>query len=84
MDYAEFYSGTAEERIFKYHMAWSVAYFLQVGAPEVRFRPFENLRSDLLGAVVGTRSRDEASKVVMTEQMQKNLIDEWLTFWKRH
>ena len=65
-------------------MAWSVAYFLQVGAPDVRFRPFENLRGDLLRAIVRTRSRDEASKAVMTEQVQKNLIGEWLTFWKRH
>lgn len=83
MDYAEFYSGTQEERILKYHIAWSIAYFLQVGAPEVRFQPFKDLRRDLLSALVRTRSRDEASKAVISEQLQKELIAEWLSFWKR-
>ena len=83
MDYAEFYSGTQEERILKYHIAWSLAYFLQVGAPEVRFQPFKDLRRDLLSALVLTRRRDEASKAVLTEQVQNDLIAEWLSFWKR-
>jgi hypothetical protein len=83
MDYAEFYSGSNDERMLKYHIAWSVAYFLQVGAPEVRFQPFKNLRADLMRALVSTRRRDEAMKAVLTEQVQKDLIAEWLYFWKR-
>lgn len=84
MDYAEFYSGTQEERVLKYHIAWSIAYFLQTGAPEVRFQPFRNLRSDMLKALLRTRRRDEASKAVLTDELQKELISEWLSFWKRH
>lgn len=83
MDYADFYSGTTQERALKYHIAWSVAYFLQIGAPEVRFQPFKDLRSDLLHALVRTRSRSEASKAVLTGEMQKQLVAEWLYFWKR-
>ena len=84
MDYPDFYSGSSEERIFKYHIAWSVAYFLQVGAPKVRFQPFKNLRADLMKALVRTRRRDEAVKVVIADEMQKELIVEWLSFWKKH
>ena len=84
MDYAEFYSGTPEERTLKYHLAWSVAYFLQIGAPKVRFKPFKNLRSDMLSALLRTRSRIEASKAVLTDEMVKELTAEWLSFWKRY
>ena len=84
MDYADFYSGTPEERSLKYNIAWSVAYFLQIGAPEVRFQPFKNLRSDMLSALVRTRSRIEASKAVLTDEMVKELRAEWLSFWKRY
>jgi hypothetical protein len=84
MDYAEFYSGTQEERMLKYHVAWSVAYFLQVGAPEVRFQPFRNLRSDMLKALLRTRRSEEAAKIVLTDELQKELISEWLSFWKRN
>lgn len=84
MDYADFYSGMAEDRVLKYHIAWSVAYFLQVGAPEVRFQPFKNLRSDLLDALVRTRNRMEASNAVLTDGVVKELVSEWLSFWKRN
>ena len=84
MDYADFYAGSNEDRIIKYHIAWSIAYFLQVGAPEVRFQPFRNLRSDIMAALVRTRRRDEAMKAVFTDEMRKELIAEWLSFWKKH
>ena len=82
MDYPEFYSGSNEERVLKYHVAWSVAYFLQVGAPQVRFQPFKNLRSDMMKALVRTRRRDEAVKAVFTGEVQQKLVDCWLSFWK--
>jgi hypothetical protein len=84
MDYQEFYSGSDEERMLKYHLAWSVAYFIEIGAPEVRFKPFENLRRDLMKFLVSTRDRKEASKKVLTAQMQEDLVAEWLSFWKKH
>ena len=83
MDYPEFYSGTADERQMKYRLAWSVAYFLQIGAPDVRFQPFKNLRADLMKAVVSTQRRDEACRIVLTDEVCKKLIDEWLSFWRR-
>ena len=84
MDYPKFYSGTNEERIFKYHIAWSIAYFLQIGAPEVRFQPFRNLRSDLMKELVRTRSCDEAMKSIFTSEMLREFIAEWMSFWKRY
>ena len=83
MDYREFYSGSDEERMLKYHLAWSVAYFIEIGAPDVRFQPFKNLRCDLMKALVRTRDRNEASKKVLTGQMQEDLVAEWLSFWKK-
>ena len=83
MDYSEFYAGSDAERHLKYQLAWSLAYFLQVGAPRVRFQPFKNLRADLMAAVVRTRRRDEAMRAVLEGEMRKNLIEEWTAFWKR-
>lgn len=82
MDYPEFYAGTAEERQMKYHLAWSLAYFLQVGAPNVRFQPFKNLRADLMSATVRTGNRAEAQRAVMDDVMRKTLVEEWTSFWK--
>ena len=83
MDYPEFYAGSNAERQLKYQLAWSLAYFLQVGAPKVRFQPFKNLRADLMAAVVRTRRRDEATRAVLEGDMRKSLIEEWTAFWKR-
>ena len=83
MDYPEFYAGTNEERILKYRLAWSLAYFLQIGAPEVRFQPFKDLRTDMMRATIRTGRRDEATRVVLTDAMRRDLVDEWLAFWKK-
>ena len=83
MDYPDFYAGTNEERQLKYHLAWSLAYFLQVGAPRVRFQPFKSLRMDIMKATVRTRRRDETTKTVLTDQVRRDLVDEWRTFWRR-
>ena len=83
MDYPEFYAGSSAERRLKYQLAWSLAYFLQVGAPKVRFQPFKNLRADLMAAVVRMRRRDEATRAVLEGEMRKSLIEEWTAFWKR-
>ena len=50
----------------------------------MRFQPFKNLRADLMKALVRTRRRDEAVKAVIADEMQKELIAEWLSFWKKH
>ncbi|MBO5941463.1 MAG: hypothetical protein J6R18_09750 [Kiritimatiellae bacterium] len=84
LDYRDFYSGSHEDRALKYHIAWSIAYFLQVGAPEVRFQPFKNLRSDLMKALVETRRRDEATDIALASGLRDELISRWLTFWQKH
>ena len=83
MDYPDFYAGSHEDRTLKYGIAWSIAYFLQVGAIDVRFQPFKSFRADMLKALVRTRSRSEALKSVLTEDLKEELIDQWLAFWKR-
>ena len=83
MDYPEFYDGSSEERRLKYQLAWSLAYFLQVGAPKVRFQPFKNFRADLMRMVVRTKDRNEATRIVLTDELRKDLVEEWLAFWKK-
>ncbi len=84
MDYEEFYAGTDEERAFKYRLAWSVAYFLQVGAPEVRFRPFRDVRGALMKALVRTGRMDEATREALAGDLEDKLVSEWTAFWKSH
>ena len=84
MDYPDFYSGDSGERELKYHLAWSVAFFLQTGAPDVRFQPFKNLRADMMRELVRTRDRNAASRTVLSGEMEKDLVDEWLAFWRRY
>ena len=83
MDYPEFYGGDAAEREAKYALAWSVAYFLQKGAPEIRFQPFRNLRSDYMKALVRTRDFREATQAVLPDEQMKLLSAEWLKFWSK-
>lgn len=83
MDYEGFYAGTDEERALKYRLAWSLAYFLQVGAPEVRFQPFKDIRTSLMKALIRTRRMDDASREAIGGDMEDRLIGEWIEFWKR-
>jgi len=83
MDYGQFYDGSQEERRAKYRIAWSMAYFLEVGAPKVRFKPFKDLRRDYLRKLVETGSRAEAGRQVMTDGMVTLFVSEWRAFWKR-
>lgn len=83
MDYKEFYAGTQDEVAAKYRLAWAIAYFLEVGAPKLRYRPYENLRADYLEALVRTRSMHEATAAVFDEQTREQFVAAWLDFWKR-
>ena len=82
MDYAAFYDGTQEEIAAKYRLAWSIAYFLEVGAPKIRMRPFENLRADYLRELVRTRSMHEATAAVLNDDRREAFAAAWLDFWK--
>ena len=83
MDYTAFYDGTQSDVAAKYRLAWAMAYFLEVGAPQVRFRPFERLRADYLKALVRTRSMHEATAEVLSGERCDDFISAWLDFWKR-
>jgi hypothetical protein len=83
LDYPEFYSGDDAQRRVRYWIAWSVAYFLEVGAPEVRFRPFEKLRADYMAVLVRTRRAEDATAAVFTLDKLKLFSYEWKRFWKK-
>jgi hypothetical protein len=85
MDYQEFYAGSQEEILVRYRIAWSIAYFLEVGAPKLRFRPYETLRADYLKALVETRSMHEATaKAFGNEKSRDEFIAAWLAFWRNN
>ena len=83
MDYKAFYDGTQEEVAAKYRLAWAIAYFLEVGAPNVRYRPYERLRADYLEALVRTRSMHGATEAVFDGETREAFVSDWLDFWKR-
>ena len=83
LDYDEFYGGTQDEVAARYRLAWSLAYFLEVGAPKIRFRPFADLRRDYVKALVDTRSTEGAGRLVFTDERRKQLVAAWLDFWRK-
>jgi hypothetical protein len=85
MDYAQFYSGTDEERHLKYRLAWSVAYFIEKGAHKVRFNPFENLKRGYMSALLETRDMHKATERAFGDmQRLKKFVEEWKRFWKKN
>ena len=82
MDYAAFYAGTDLERRLKYRIAWSIAYFIENGAPDVRFQPFKNLKRDYVAALVKTKSMSAATAAAFgTEDRFSEFVSEWKKFW---
>ena len=85
MDYQAFYAGEQEEIQVRYRLAWSIAYFLEIGAPKLRFRPYENFRGDYVKALVETRSMFKATaRVFENEKSRDEFIAAWLAFWREN
>lgn len=83
MDYAEFYAGTAQERRAKYVLAWSLAYFIEKGAPKVRFDPFRNLKRDYIAALLDRQDMHLATDAAFGgAEKFADFIGEWKRFWK--
>ena len=82
LDYAAFYAGEPEARQAKYRLAWSIAYFLEKGAPHVRFRPYETLRGDYLAALLNTRSGARATHAVLDGARLEAFVADWRAFWR--
>ena len=82
MDYEQFYDGDSEARHVKYRLAWSIAVFLEKGAPSVRFQPFKNLKRDYLAALLKTRDMREATIAAFgSAENLANFVAEWKKFW---
>ena len=83
MDYAAFYAGSDEDRLLKYRLAFSLVYFLEKGAPKVRFEPFKNLKKDYFNALLETRDMLRATEVTFKDEaFRKKFVSEWKTFWE--
>lgn len=83
MDYETFYSGTAKERRLKYRLAWSIAHFIEKGAPFVRFNPFKNLKRDYMQTLLDRRDMHEATAAVFKNpDFTALFVDEWRKFWR--
>lgn len=84
MDYHDFYSGDQTTIAAKYHLVWSVAYFLEIGAPKLRFRPYEMLRADYMKFLVETRSMHAATRKVLGDEKSRDaFVAAWLAFWRQ-
>ena len=84
MDYEAFYDGTDADVQAKYRLAWSVAYFLEIGAPKLRFQPYRDFRADYMKALVETRSMSEATHRVLGDEKSRDaFVAAWLAFWRR-
>ena len=83
MDYETFYAGTDLERRLKYRIAWSIAYFIENGAPKVRFQPFKNLKADYVKALLKTHDMRQATIAALLgdEDKTKLFVREWVKFW---
>lgn len=83
MDYKQFYDGTDAERRKKYRLAWSIAVFIEKGAPLVRFAPFKDLKRDYVEALLKTHDMREATDAAFgSADKLAHFVTEWKRFWK--
>jgi hypothetical protein len=84
-DYEMFYSGSDDERRFKYLLAWSIAAFIERGADKVRFRPFADLKKKYIDKLLERRDHREATAFAFGSEDNFNLfISEWVKYWKEN
>lgn len=82
LDYAEFYDGSDLARRYKYRIAWSIAHFLEKGAPKVRFQPFKDLKRDYVAALLRYRDMKTATAAAFGSREKLELfIAEWKKYW---
>ena len=84
MDYEQFYGGGDLERRFRYRLAWSVVFFIEKGADEVRLKPFEGLKRRYMDALIETHDMRKATSAAFKDaDLLKQFIAEWKKFWKK-
>ena len=82
MGYRQFYDGSEGERQLKYRMAWSIAYFLEKGAPKVRFEPFKDLTRTYVESLLRHQDANRATAEAFgTADNLKKFLTEWKKFW---
>ena len=82
MDYEQFYSGSDMERRIKYRAAWSVANYLEKGAPKVLREPFKNVKGDYVDALLKTKDMRKATAAAFKNaDFVKRFVKEWKKFW---
>lgn len=85
LDYEEFYAGDDDARRLKYRLAWSIAVFIEKGAPKVRFAPFRNLKRDYLGSLMKTHDMLSATGAAFgTSEKAALFVEEWKKYWKKN
>lgn len=83
MDYEAFYSGSDGARRHKYRLALSVAFFLEQGAPKVRFSPFKDVKRDYVAALLETGDMRRATLAAFKDADTLRLfVSEWQKFWR--
>lgn len=83
MDYDEFYAGSDRLRRLKYHLAWTIAVFIEKGAPKVRHEPFKDLKRDYIACLLKTHDMHQATEAAFVNQDNLNrFVAEWVRFWK--
>ena len=64
-------------------MAWSVAVFLEKGAPKVRFQPFKNVKRDYIAALLETQDMRKATAAAFrSKDLLDKFVGDWLAYWK--
>lgn len=81
IDYDTFYGGTDEERLCRYALAWSMAYFLEKGADDVLGKPFKNVRRVYMEKLLETESAEAAVRAALPDALLLRFAEEWLKFW---
>ncbi len=84
MNYSQFYDGSSAERQLKYRLAWSLACFLEKGAPKVRFEPFKDLRRTYVESLLRHQDAERATAEAFgSADKLKQFIAEWKKFWEK-
>lgn len=84
MNYEQFYDGSDQERRLKYRLSWSIARFIEHGAPKVRFQPFKDLKSKYIETLLRSQDMQKATSAAFCSKDRLVLfISEWKKFWKK-
>ena len=79
--YEAFYAGTDDDRLFKYSLAWGLAYFLERGAPLVRNKPYADILPTYYETLRTTGSAAAATVAAFQDVSLEALERDFRAFW---